>query len=275
MEDQDRDRAALIEEHKKREARYRTLFEAVQAGVIVQKATGEITYANRVAAEIFGLPVADIMARTSTDPFWKMILEDGTPVLGEDHPSMITLRTGEPSRNAIRGLFADSRETIRWLSINTEPIFEEGSASPSEVIITFVDITDRKRAEEALRESEGRYEALFQASPVSILVVQEGRFIYANQAAAAMMGVAAPEDVVGLSAVDSVAPECRDRVVRRMKNIEAGIPNPPHRNEDHQTRRKRDHHRIDLGAGEDPRPTGDVDPRSGPHRTETGRGGGP
>ena len=138
------------------EVRLRTLYETVQAGIILQSANGEILQANQTACDIFRLSVHEVTGRTSLDTEWNMVLEDGSPVPGEEHPSMVTLRTGRPIRNAVRGLFAHDPEKMRWLIINTEPITDSQTGAVREVTITFHDITDIKRTEEELRRSEAR-----------------------------------------------------------------------------------------------------------------------
>ncbi|MFW5739151.1 MAG: PAS domain S-box protein [Myxococcota bacterium] len=131
------------------------VFETVAAGIVVQAANGSITYANRTAEEAFAIRASDLCGRTSADPDWQMVLEDGTAVPGHEHPSMVTLRTGEPLRNQVRGLFADRPDKMRWFLINTEPVFGDGD-EPEQVIVTFTDITELKRAQQQLRESEQR-----------------------------------------------------------------------------------------------------------------------
>lgn len=143
-------------ERREKERRTQKTFDAVKAGVLVQAANGRITFANSAAAEIFGMAASDITDMTSEDPVWHMVTDDGTPVPGYRHPSMITLRTGKPVTNAVRGVFTQNPNETRWLLINTEPIFEPGDQQPAEVIVTFTDITEQKRVEQRLQQSEQR-----------------------------------------------------------------------------------------------------------------------
>ena len=55
----------------------------------------------------------------------RTIRADGSAFPGDDHPAMVTLRTGRPCRNEVMGIKV-AAETTRWININTEPLFDEG-----------------------------------------------------------------------------------------------------------------------------------------------------
>ncbi len=149
------------------ENRQRDLFNSVHAGIILQRADGVISYINQVAAEAFQMAQDDALGRTSNDPEWQMIDESGRSVPGGEHPSMMTFRTGQPVRGAVRGLFAGNPERMRWLMINTQPILDD-SGGVAEVLITFLDITDLKQTEKALEESQLRQQEAVRAGNVGL-----------------------------------------------------------------------------------------------------------
>jgi diguanylate cyclase (GGDEF)-like protein/PAS domain S-box-containing protein len=132
---------------KKSEEHYRSVVVSMTEGVIVQNAQGKILDCNDSAAAIAGLPRDQIIGRTSRDPIWNVIHEDGTPVMGENHPSLIVLRTGQPQSNVVMG-FHQPNDDLRWLSTNSEPLWNADKTQPEGVITTFSDITKRKWAEE-------------------------------------------------------------------------------------------------------------------------------
>jgi PAS domain S-box-containing protein len=184
------------------EARLRTLYETVQAGVVLQNCDGEIIHVNQAGCDILALSPTEIMQRASMHPEWHMVLEDGSPVPGEEHPSMITLRTGQPIRNAVRGLYAHDPKKTRWLLINTEPIQDYGTGKVQEVTSTFLDITELKGIEAALRESEQKYRGIFNESVVAIYLFDTKKnFIDANQAGLNLLGYSRTE-LLGLSMPD-------------------------------------------------------------------------
>ncbi len=84
-------------------------------------------------------------------------------------------------------------------------------------ISAITDITDRKRAEQALRKSEETMGRLIQFSPVGIGIIQDGKYVYCNPALAAIMGAKAPDEMVGESPLAYIVPEDRDLVRQRGK----------------------------------------------------------
>jgi len=204
------------------EERFRTLYKSVQAGVILQRADGTIMHANQMACDILDMTTESIQGKTSADPVWQMILEDGTPVPGEDHPSMITLRTGEPIRGAVRGLFSKDPSHLRWLVINTDPLRSGDGGDVEQVLITFHDITKRKRAEEALRVSEERFRGVFQHAPVGIAIASlDGRAVAVNPAFAELVGYGADE-LIGRRFEEYAHPEDYPEEKRTVEEVLTG-----------------------------------------------------
>jgi PAS domain S-box-containing protein len=82
--------------------------------------------------------------------------------------------------------------------------------------ISYVDITERKKAEEALRESEKQYKTLFQSTldGMFVLDAETLKVVLANQALAKMYGFPSPEDVIGVNPLDFIPPEDGERVTR-------------------------------------------------------------
>jgi PAS domain S-box-containing protein len=112
---------------------------------------------------------------------------------------------------------------IRTVEVRTTPITAPGGPFLLSVII---DVTARTRADEALRESEGRFRSLIESSPEAIFVQSEERIRYANPAMAALLG-ASREEMTDREFLDFVAPEYHDVVRKRIRRQrETGRPAP-------------------------------------------------
>lgn len=166
------------------EERYRSVVAAMQEGIVLQNAEGNIIACNASAEKILGLTVDEMLNRTSDDPRWHSIKEDGSPFPGQTHPAMVTLRTGKPCSNVIMGLQYPN-QTTTWISINSQALFHENDPLPYAVVTSFSDITERKRAEEKIREQA----ALLDIATDAILVIDfQSKILFWNQGAERIYG---------------------------------------------------------------------------------------
>lgn len=131
------------------ESTYRTLFETVPQGVVYQDVAGRITSANPAALRILGLSLDQLQGRTSIDPRWRVLREDGTAFPGEEHPSMVALRTGEPVRDVLMGVCRPD-ESYVWILVSAIPLHGKDGAI-EQVYASFEDITQRVLLEQELK----------------------------------------------------------------------------------------------------------------------------
>ena len=187
--------------------RLRTLFDTMEQGVVYQERDGRISAFNPAACQILGLTPDQVTGRTSFDPEWRAVREDGTPFPGEDHPSMIALRTGESVRGVIMGVFSPLTRLQRWISIDAVPLAGPDGL-PVRAYTVFTDITARIEAERALKEHETRYQSLVHASLDGFVVIDlEGRILEVNQTYCRMAGRTVEELLqLGVADVDASVP---------------------------------------------------------------------
>ncbi|MBK6672994.1 MAG: PAS domain S-box protein [Proteobacteria bacterium] len=105
------------------------VFSSMAEGLVLQAKDGRIIEANPAAERILGLSRDELLGKTSIDPDWRCIREDGSPFPGEEHPAMQTLRTGRPITGALMGVH-DRGPGLRWIRINTQPVL--GDPKPSQ-----------------------------------------------------------------------------------------------------------------------------------------------
>ncbi len=126
------------------------LFNGMQDSLVVQDMTGAIVYCNPNAEKSLGLSLEQMKGRTSIDPRWQAIREDGTNYPGEEHPITISRTRLIPVENEIMGVRRPDNSLV-WFKVNAQVLFESSGNKPIGAIATFHDIT-------ALKEQQRRLE---------------------------------------------------------------------------------------------------------------------
>jgi PAS domain S-box-containing protein len=164
-----RSEAALRESEEK----YRTLFNTMTQGVVYQDAQGLIIDANPAAERILGLTLDQMQGRTSMDPGWKAVREDGSDFPGAEHPIPVALRTGKEVRNVVHGIYNPKKGSTVWIVVNAIPLFRPGETRPWRAYAMIEDITERKAAEARLLANERRFRELIRNSSDSVTVLDK------------------------------------------------------------------------------------------------------
>ena len=111
-----------------------------------------------------------------------------------------------------------------WAQLTSQPIDYEGRKARLGMAR---DVTEQREADETLRASEERYRQLVELSPDAIVVHCDGRLLFANQAAASLLGTETPEILIGRSVLEFPHPDDRESVSARLRELEeTGRPNP-------------------------------------------------
>ncbi len=110
----------------------------------------------------------------------------------------------------------------RWLRVTGQVTRRHEDGRALRMSGTIADIDDRKRAEEAQRETEQRYRLLVELAPDAVIVHCHGVIEYANPAAARLFGATSSKGLVGLELEEFARPEERHRIRERLSHLEAG-----------------------------------------------------
>jgi PAS domain S-box-containing protein len=202
------------------EERYRSTIAAMSEGIVVQNRHGAIELCNTAAAEILGLTLDQLMGRTSFDPRWRSIHPDGRPFPGETHPAMVVLKTGQPQFNVVMGVHKPD-DTLSWILINSQPLPDDSGQIHS-AVTTFADITARRLAEEALRESEARYRLLAEnVQDVIARIALDGTRTYVTPSSVDLTGFT-PEELMNHTLWEMMHPQdlpvARDQIQQALRS---------------------------------------------------------
>lgn len=204
------------------EERYRSVITAMSEGVVLLAADSTILACNESAERLLGLSAGQMAGRTPYDPRWRTIRPDGSAFPPEEHPATRALRSGLPERDVEMGVHKPD-DTLSWISINAQPLFRRGQDAPYAVVTTFSDVTERKRAELELRQSEERYRRIVETSVEGIWTIDlEGRTVFANERMSRMLRCT-PEELFDSSLWDFVDPEEHALVGQRMQQRAHGV----------------------------------------------------
>ena len=140
------------------EERYRSLVSVLREGIILQAADGRLLTFNDAAADIFHIGAESVVGHRSTNRDWGTIREDGTDLPAEEHPSMVTFRTGQPCTEVLVGVRGPSE--VRWIEVNTEAMIRPDESLPYAVVVSCTDVTERRRADAELQEYRDGLEEL-------------------------------------------------------------------------------------------------------------------
>jgi PAS domain S-box-containing protein len=106
--------------------------------------------------------------------------------------------------------------------------FRLGRPEQRQVAILFNDITERKRAEQALRRSEAQYRGLIEHMPDGVFAYQNRRIVYANDAFVRLLGHDDRTALVGRSVFELLHPDDHPAVAERIRTVlQTGLPGPP------------------------------------------------
>ena len=204
------------------EKRYRNIFENAVEGIFQSTADGRYLSVNPAWARMCGFGSPEEMIREVTDIAHQLYVNP------EDRKKIKRLYEDPGVVKGFEAQFRRKDGGVIWVSITARSVRDEnGNLLHYEGIIE--DITERKEAEKALRESEEKYRTLVEALPHAVAIIQEARVVFANRAAAEMFRVGTPEQLIATDAVIcSVDGERKCLAAKDRKRLSGMAATPEH-----------------------------------------------
>ncbi|HET9983487.1 MAG TPA: EAL domain-containing protein [Longimicrobiales bacterium] len=200
----DRARLLALEESRERAETARreivAVLDRITDGFFALDRDWRVTYVNRRAEELLALEPGTLFGQR----FWTRFPEAYDSIFGREYRRAMAEMA--PVYFAARSVVVD-----RWFSVHAYP-------SPEGLSVYFQDVTEKRRAEEALRESERRYRSLFHDARDAIYITsRSGRFLDVNASMEALAGYERAE-LLEMSAVSLYArAEDRERFRREIE----------------------------------------------------------
>ncbi len=196
------------------EQRFRLAFENANIGVCLVDTEGRLMKVNDQMCKIFGYDRSELEGMKVSD----VTLPDDVDI---SRRFMTLARSGEVDRGAFEKRYIHKQGHILWGKVSSTLVRDQ-QCNPLYFISHVQDITDRKMAEEALKDSEERYRHLVEMSPDGIAVHQNGTIVFVNPAGAKMIGAESSEQIIGRSIREIVHPDYQEQAGRRIQRMLEG-----------------------------------------------------
>jgi two-component system cell cycle sensor histidine kinase/response regulator CckA len=202
----DAERRRAEEALRKSERTLRAVLDAVPHHIHAKDGEGRFIMANKAVAESYHMTPEEFVGQYHTavgmdEAEVKQMLADDKEVIDTGRPKHI------PEETCI-----DADGNVHWLSTIKVPFDHDGEPA---VLVVAIDITDHKRAEDALRESEEKYRLLVEYANDVIFIIQDGRVKFPNPKAMHLTGFSAEELMGADSFAEFIHPEDRQMVIER------------------------------------------------------------
>jgi two-component system, sensor histidine kinase and response regulator len=192
------------------EERYRTLFEGAAEGIMVADIESkQFKYVNPATCRMLGYTAEELTRLSLADIHPKEALDY---VVAEFEAQARGEKTLSPEIPCLR-----KDGSVIYTSVVTAPVVIDGHKCN---VGFFTDITERKRAEDVLRESEERSRSLIETSPDMIVLIDfSGKIIVMNGVALTTYGYESKDELIGKNVLDFVIPEDRPRVLQEISKV--------------------------------------------------------
>ncbi|MFC3226981.1 PAS domain S-box protein [Marinibaculum pumilum] len=210
------DRKRTAEALERNRTFMKAIAENVSDGIAACNAEGRVIFRNRALIEMAGLSADDALPGPESGT-WLRLREpaSGRPLARTEHPILRAL-AGERIQDL--ELILDRMDGSPRTVIANGRQMCDGEGRNLGAAVTFADVTEARRAEARLRDSEARFRSLYQNTPVALHSVDpDGMLISVSNRWLTLLGYTR-EEVIGQRAVDFMTPESR-RVA-----LEVGIP---------------------------------------------------
>ncbi len=187
---------------------FMSILETINEGVILQAASGEILALNKRAEYYFGRTGIETSGNNPSDRNLPLIREDGAICGVKDHPFSQTIKTAKPCVDRIMGVYR-TPDDLRWISINTSPLFRKNEKKPYAAVISFSDITELKIE----RDISQTY--LDVAGVIILALDLEGKITLINRKGCEILG-GTENDIMGKNWLELFTPEDKIKEAKRL-----------------------------------------------------------
>ena len=205
------ERKAMEEELRQAKQKLEAVIEAAPAGIVVLDREGRVQLWNRAAERIYGWTAEELVGRTLPDSIY---------------PDEVRISGAQLWKRHVAGKDFGPIDTTRIhkdgsrleVSVRSAPV-SDGRGSLLGVLTVVADITEQKKIERSLIESEERFRLVVETAPEAVFIQTGGCIRYLNPAAVATFGAESADQLLSRPVLERIHPDCQALVQERMRQL--------------------------------------------------------
>ena len=205
------------------ETEQRSLIDNLMTGLVIHDATGAVVRCNAEASNLLGLSFEQMTGKQLIDPAWSFVNEQGAVMPVSDYPASRVLATLEPVNGVVGGIVRGKDAGICWVLSRADPWFTT-DGQLDKIVVTFVDITMRRKLTSQLQDRELKFQALFDNSMDAVLLTSpDGTVLAVNQAACRLFDLSEAQIIARgrMGLADPADPRLQELLVQRQQRGQA------------------------------------------------------
>nr|HDN00597.1 PAS domain S-box protein [Deltaproteobacteria bacterium] len=200
----EQERNQALDKVKKTARKVQAIFKSVNDILSIMDKSLNVQEVNEYRLELSGLNREQVIGKKC----YKVFQQRDKPC--EICPVQPVFKKGEAVRMEKSTILKDG--TVKYFDAQATPIFDD-DGNIFQVVSLARDITDRKRAEEALCETEEKYKKVVEYSLTGVFIHQDGKYVFVNDKFAQIHGYA-PEELLGKEYLTLVPPDEREKLAQ-------------------------------------------------------------
>jgi PAS domain S-box-containing protein len=175
----------------------------------------DILLINRAGAELYG-------SESPEELIGESILTFNLPAVQNKIKERVArMLEGEPVEQYHEHVIITKQGEERIVEVYSTSVDYQGGKAVQSV---YHDITDRKLAEEKLKESEERWQRLVEENPKPVQVTIDGKIVFINEAGVTLYEAESRDALIGMSVLNFTHPQDLEKVKQRKYKLEKGLP---------------------------------------------------
>ncbi|HRE82149.1 MAG TPA: PAS domain S-box protein, partial [Opitutaceae bacterium] len=173
------ERRKMEEDRRSSESRIRGTITQNATGILISDLSGKVSFVNRKLCELLDSTEVDLLNL----PYWEVLQEDS-----QLHPKLFERVNEAASPLQIEKRLKRKDGSVFWANVSISLVHDH-EGDPLSIVAVFIETTDRKLTEEALRASRQRLHAIFSEAAVGLSELStEGRFLRVNDRICEILG---------------------------------------------------------------------------------------